>query len=46
MNFKQAQEVIFSRKTSKIIHPTTTFNTVPIACTPYQKHLGLYLVKS
>ena len=46
MNFKQAQEVIFSRKTSKIIHPTTTFNTVPVACTPYQKHLGLYLMKS
>ena len=29
---KQAQEVIFSRKTNKISHPTTTFNTVPIAC--------------
>ena len=27
---KQAQEVIFSRKINKIIHPTTTFNTVPL----------------
>ena len=40
---KQAQEVIFSRKTNKISHPTNTFNTVPVACTPCQKHLGLYL---
>ena len=40
---KQAQEVIFSRKTNKISHPTTTFNTVPVARTSYQKHLGLYL---
>ena len=35
----QAQEVIFSRKTNKISHPTTTFNTVPVACTPCQNHL-------
>ena len=40
---RQAQEVIFSRKTNKINHPTTTFNTFPVARTPYQKHLGLYL---
>ena len=40
---KQAQEVIFSRKTNKISHPTTTFNTVPVAHTSCQKHLGLYL---
>ena len=40
---KQAQEVIFSRKTNKISHPTTTFNTVPVACTSCQKHLRLYL---
>ena len=41
----QVQEVIFSRKANKINHPTTTFNTIPVAhrCTPYQKHLGLYL---
>ena len=40
---KQAQEDIFSRKTNKINHPTTTFDTIPFACTSYQKHLGLYL---
>ena len=40
---KQAQEVIFSRKTNKISHPTTTFNTVPVARTSFQKHLGLHL---
>ena len=27
---KQTQETIFSRKTNKISHPTTTFNTVPV----------------
>ena len=40
---KQAQELMFSRETNKISHPTTTFNTVPVACKPCQKHLGLYL---
>ena len=40
---RQAQEVIFSRKTNKINHPTATFNTFPVARTPYQKHLGLHL---
>ena len=39
---KQAQKVIFSRKTFKINQPITTFNTIPVARTPYQKHLGLY----
>ena len=42
---KQAQEVIFSRKTYKINHPTTTFKTFPVARTPYQKRLDLYLVE-
>ena len=40
---KPAQEVIFSRKTNKINHPTITFNTVPVARAPCQKHVGLYL---
>ena len=40
---KQAQEVIFSRKTYNINHPITTFNTIPVARTPYQKRLDLYL---
>ena len=39
---KQAQEVIFSRKSNKISHPTTTFNTVPVARISCQKHLGLH----
>ena len=48
MNFnpdlsKQAQEVIFSRKPVKVSHPSITFNTAPVARTPCQKHLGLYL---
>ena len=43
--FKQAQEVIFSRKTVKASHPFLTFNTVPVARTTCQKHLGLYLDK-
>ena len=40
---KQAQEIIFSRKTHKISNLSTTFSTVPVARTPCQKHLGLYL---
>ena len=40
---KQAQEVIFSRKTNKVSHPTTAFNTVPVARTSCQKHLVLHL---
>ena len=50
MNFspdlsKQAQEVIFPRKTVKVSHPSITFNTVPAARTTCQRHLGLYLDK-
>ena len=40
---KQAQEVIFSRKTVKVSHPSITFNNVPVARTACRKHLGLYL---
>ena len=40
---KQAHEVIFSWKTSRVDHPVVTFNNSPVACTPCQKHLGLYL---
>ena len=42
-DLKQAQEVIFSRKSNKLSQPTTTFNTVPVVLTSCQKHLGLYL---
>ena len=40
---KQAQEVVFFRKTVKVSHPSINFNTAPAAHTARQKHLGLYL---
>ena len=40
---KQAKEVIFSRKASRIDNPVVTFNNSPVARIPCQKHLGLYL---
>ena len=40
---KQAEEVIFSRKASMVDHPVVTFNNSPVARTPCQKYLGLYL---
>ena len=33
--------MIFS--VSRVDHPVVTFNNSPVAQTPYQKHLGLYL---
>ena len=46
MNFnpdlsKEAQEVIISRKTLKVSHPSITFNNATLARTACQKHLGL-----
>ena len=40
---KQAQGLIFSRKTVEESHHFITFNTVPVPLTTCQKHLGLYL---
>ena len=40
---KQAQEVIFSRKTKKLLHPTLLFNNIPLSNSLFQKHLGLTL---
>ena len=40
---KQAQEVIFSRKTVKSFHPQVFFNEVPIEPSVSQKDLGLHL---
>ena len=40
---KQAQEVVFSRKTDKVNHMSLTFNAMPVAQMSYEKHLGLYL---
>ena len=40
---KQAQEVIFSRKIKKFLHPTLLFNNIPLSNSLFQKHLGLTL---
>ena len=40
---KQAQEVIFSRKSKKTDHPTLHFSHAPIAHTNCHKHLGMHL---
>ena len=40
---KQAQEVIFSRKTTKSSYPQVFFNDIPVSCLSFQKHLGIYL---
>ena len=41
--FKQAQEVIFSRKKNINNHPVVFFNNLPINRKSTQKHLGLLL---
>ena len=40
---KQAQEVIFPRKTQKVNHPPANFKNIPVVCSSCQKHLGVYL---
>ena len=40
---KQAQEVVFSRKTDKVNHMLFTFNAIRVAQSSHQKHLGLHL---
>ena len=40
---KQAQEVIFSRKTLIQLHPVFTFDNRPVIKTTHHKHLGLIL---
>ena len=40
---KQAQEIILSRKTKKISHPSLRFNNTMVSQTPYQKLLGIFL---
>ena len=40
---KQAQEVIFSIKTTKKIHPKIFFNKISVSKADSQKHLGLHL---
>ena len=48
MNFspdpsKQAQQVIFSRKSKKISHPPLFFNNIQVSQSSSQKHLGIIL---
>ena len=38
---KQTKEVIFSRKIKKLIHPTFSFNNIPLNNSLFQKNLGL-----
>ena len=40
---KQAQEIIFSRKTQKVIHPPAVFNNISVAHSSCQKHSGVFL---
>ena len=40
---KQAQKMIFSRKTKKVFYPSLRFSNSIFSQTPYQKHLGIFL---
>ena len=40
---KQAQEVIFSRKTKKLLQPSLSINNIHLKNSMSQKHLGLTL---
>ena len=40
---KQAQKIIFSRKTMKPVHSRVQSNQSPVACANIQNHLGLFL---
>ena len=40
---KLAQEIIFSRKTKEIFHPSLHLNSSIVSQFPYQKHLGIFL---
>ena len=40
---EQAQEVVFSGKITKSSHPQIFFNSIPVSCVSFQKHLGIYL---
>ena len=39
---KQTQEIIFSKKTKKICHPSLRFNNSIVSQSPHQKHLGIF----
>ena len=38
---KQAQEIIFSRETQRVIHPPAIFNNMSVVRSSCQKHLGI-----
>ena len=40
---KQAQEMIFSRKSKNLLHPSLSFNNIPLKNSMSQKYLGLTL---
>ena len=40
---KQAQEVTFSCKTQRVIHPSGIFNNMPDILRSCRQHLGIYL---
>ena len=40
---KQAQEVIFFRKSNKSSRPKIFFNNITVFCANWEKHLGIYL---
>ena len=40
---KKAQEVIFSRKVSNVLHPPLTFKNVDVGQIRSHKHLGMFL---
>ena len=39
---KQAQDISFSRKTQKVIHPPAIFNNMPVVRSSCQNYLGTY----
>ena len=41
--FKQAQEVIFTRKVKTVVRPPISFNNTPVQQVSSQKHLGVIL---
>ena len=40
---EQVLELIFSRKTKELLHPSLSFNNIPLKSRMCQKHLGLIL---
>ena len=39
---KQAREVILSKRTQKLFHPTVLFNNIPVQRSTVQKQLRVY----